>query len=49
MERIVVGDLGDQFFEEIDVGGDVGSMHVPDVFNGCLKCFSPLLGEAVIA
>jgi hypothetical protein len=49
VERVVVGDLSDQFFEEIDVGGDVGSMYMPDVFNGCLECLSTLLGEAVIA
>ncbi len=49
VERVVVGDLGDQLFEEINMSGDVGAMDMPDVFNGCLECFSTLLGEAVIA
>ena len=49
VERVVVGDLSDQFFEEIDMGCDVGPMHVPDVFNCCFECFTTLLGEAVIA
>ena len=49
VERVVVGDLGDQFFEEIDVGGDVGSMYMPDVFDCIFECFAPLLGKSVIA
>ena len=49
VERVVVGDLGDQFFEKIDMGGDVGPMYVPDIFNCCFECFNTLLGEAVIA
>ncbi len=35
VERVVVGDLGDQFFEEVNVGGDVGPMDMPDVFDSC--------------
>ncbi len=49
VERVVVGDLGDRLFEQIDMGGGVGPMHVPDVFNCCFECFTTLLGEAVIA
>ena len=49
VERVVVGDLGDQFFEKIDMGGDVGPMYVPDIFNCGFECFTTLLGKAVIA
>ncbi len=49
VERVVVGDLGDQFFEEVNVGGDVGPVYMPDVFDCIFECFSPLLGKSVIA
>ena len=49
VERVVVGDLGDQLFEEINVGGDVGPMYMPDVFDCCFGCLVALFGEAMIA
>ena len=49
VERVVVGDLGDQLFEDINVGGDVGPMYMPDVFDCCFECLAALFGEAMIA
>ena len=37
IERVVVGNLGDQFFKKVNVGGDVGAMDMAEVFDCCAK------------
>ncbi len=42
VEGVVVRDLGDEFFKQIDMGGDVGPINMPDVFNCCFEGLASL-------
>ena len=42
VKGVVVVHLSYQFFEQVDVFGDIGAMNVAKVFNGVSECFPSL-------
>ncbi len=43
VKGVVVEHLGDQFFKQVDVFGDIGAVNVAKVLNCVSECFSSLL------